>query len=169
MKTKIKDFENIYHQTYEKLRNHIIINTNSKNDVNDILQETYLELYKKINKKQVESKFILSYLMKIADYKIKKQQTKNSKKLKIFNSLKEKITIFQKETQELNTSIFVKEILNDLNKEPLVFKIFHLYFYEEYTIKEIAKKINISESNVKNLLYRNIKKLKEKYKEDLDE
>ena len=45
-------------------------------------------------------------------------------------------------------------------KKVIISKIFYLYYYEDYEIKEIAKVLNISESNVKNNLYRTLKELK---------
>ena len=48
-------------------------------------------------------------------------------------------------------------------RKPIVTKIFFLYYGLELTIKEIAKELSINESNVKNILYRTLKELKETF------
>ena len=44
MSTQIqeKDFENIYQNTYNKLLKYIVIKCNNIDDINDILQDTYV-------------------------------------------------------------------------------------------------------------------------------
>ena len=44
-------------------------------------------------------------------------------------------------------------------QDVIISKIFYLYYYMDYNIKEIAKVLSISESNVKNYLYRTLKKI----------
>ena len=39
-------------------------------------------------------------------------------------------------------------------------KIIYLYYYEDFTIKEIANSLNLTESNVKNYIYRTLKELR---------
>ena len=43
-------------------------------------------------------------------------------------------------------------------------KVFYLYYCTEIKISQIAKELNMSESNVKNILYRTIKDIKENVK-----
>ena len=43
-------------------------------------------------------------------------------------------------------------------------KVFYLYYCTEIKISQIAKELNVSESNVKNNLYRTIKDIKENVK-----
>ena len=66
-----------------------------------------------------------------------------------------------------------KSIINKLNaekvwqyvkqKDILTIKIFYLYFYEDMKLKEIAVQLKIKESNVKNILYRAINKIKNEF------
>jgi len=65
-------FNKIYDNTYSSLLNYIIIKCHNVNDANDILQETYLELWKILNKKELSDINIKSYLIGIAINKIKK-------------------------------------------------------------------------------------------------
>ena len=39
-------------------------------------------------------------------------------------------------------------------------KIMYLYYYEDFTIKQIADTLNLTESNVKNYIYRTLKELR---------
>ena len=41
-----------------------------------------------------------------------------------------------------------------------VSKIMYLYYYEDFTIKQIADTLNLTESNVKNYIYRTLKELR---------
>lgn len=50
------------------------------------------------------------------------------------------------------------------SKNIKVIKVFYLYYCAELKISQIAEELNISESNVKNILYRNIKDIKENVK-----
>ena len=49
------------------------------------------------------------------------------------------------------------------NKSELTARIFYLYYVMEIPIKTIAEDMQITESNVKNYLYRTKKELKEKF------
>lgn len=53
---------------------------------------------------------------------------------------------------------FVWEFLK--KKNIVIFKIFYLYYYDDMSIKDISKELNMNESNVKNYLYRTLKELK---------
>ena len=61
---------------------------------------------------------------------------------------------------------FIWEFLK--KKKNIIFKVFYLYYYEELSIKNISKTLNISQSNVKHYLYRTINELKEVMKERND-
>lgn len=59
----------------------------------------------------------------------------------------------------------VMQVWNYLkNKSELTAKIFYLYYVIDVPIKEIAEELKLTESNVKNHLYRTQKDLKERFK-----
>ena len=68
--------------------------------------------------------------------------------------------------ENLIDKIVYKEIINNLDcinlteKEKISFK---MYYIEDYSIKEISKKLNTSESNIKYYLFSARKKVKERY------
>ena len=67
----LRKFEKIYNNTYNNVRKYIICKCYNLNDVDDIIQETYMELYKKLKEKKEISNY-QSYLITIAKNKINK-------------------------------------------------------------------------------------------------
>ena len=65
-------FNEIYDETHDYLLKYVIIKCHNINDVNDIIQETYLELWNILNKKELSDLNVKSYLIGIANNKIKK-------------------------------------------------------------------------------------------------
>ena len=64
-------FNEIYDETNDYLLKYVIIKCHNINDVNDIIQETYLELWNILNKKELSDLNVKSYLIGIANNKIK--------------------------------------------------------------------------------------------------
>ena len=169
---KKERFDSIYKNTYQNILKYIVCHSMNIGDVNDILQETYLELYQILDRKTVSKEKIGAFLIGIAKNKIKKHYG-------LFYKIKTYF-LFSKNEQELEWIETVKDDFDTLDfiihkeqskqvweyikkKKPLVTKIFFLYYGFELTIKEIAKELNINESNVKNILYRTLKELKETF------
>ena len=65
-------FDDIYDKTHLDLLKYVIIKCHNINDANDNIQETYLEFWNIINKKKLLNNNIKSYLIGIANNKIKK-------------------------------------------------------------------------------------------------
>ena len=69
----LKDFEEIYNQTYDKTLKYIICKCSNIEDVNDLLQDTYVELYKILKRKRyIVLENYSNYLIGIAKKKIQK-------------------------------------------------------------------------------------------------
>ena len=62
---------------------------------------------------------------------------------------------------------FIWTYLN--KKKGVIGKIFFFYYYEDYSLKEIAQTLDISEGNVKHYLYRTLKEIKEQLEEENNE
>ena len=74
----LKNFEQIYKETYDTTLKFVICKCNSFDDVDDIIQETYLELYKVLkNKKEILDK--QAYIITIAKNKLIKYSKSNEK------------------------------------------------------------------------------------------
>ncbi len=162
-----KDFEKIYRETYSKILKFAIIKCNNLNDVNDIIQDTYVELFNKLKKNStIELDNVDGFICGIANNVIKRHyfKKKKNKIVALFNQeLDDNIDIqddFNLE-QDVITKENVKEVWDFLKKKDLVTaKIFELYFALDMKISDIAKELNVQESNVKNRIYRTLKEIK---------
>ena len=128
----------------------------------------YLEVLKKLDNKNIQMN--KTYIIGIAKNKIKDYYRFNykSKILSLFSSIKD-----DKDNNLIDTianDINIEKIViknQDINfiwkylkkQKPIISKIFFLYYYMDYNIKEISLELNINESNVKNYLYRTLNKL----------
>jgi len=158
-----KTFENVYKTTYDDLLKYIIFKCNNLEDVNDILQDTYIELYKTMDKVEISDYKLYTY--GIAKNKLKKYYRLKDRIKNVF------LSGFDKEITETVSDNFNLEehVLKKITKEKIwdyletknnqISKIFYLYYAEDITIKEIAKELNLNESTVKNHLYRTLKEL----------
>ena len=87
----LKLFEKIYNETYNNTLKYIICRCSNLNDVDDIIQETYLEFYKVLKeKKEILDK--QAYIITIAKNKIIKYFRSNEKV--------KTISIFQENSNE---------------------------------------------------------------------
>ena len=161
----LNEFNEIYDKTYDIVVKYVVCKCNNIDDVNDIIQDIYIALYKQLSKNNnIEN--INQYVIGIAKNKINKYNGKSYKIKNLFtkaeiNNLKNNINIEKNIVDKDN----LEEIWKYLkNKDIIIFKIFYLYYVESLTIKEISKQLNINESNVKNYLYRTLKELKNIYK-----
>ena len=166
-------FNDIYDKTYLNLLKYVIVKCHNINDANDIIQETYLELWNIINKKELSDINIKSYLIGIANNKIKKHYTllqkiktisifeKNDKDIELIDLLEDKINIENFIIQKDNWFTIWQFIKSKKNQD--IPKVFYLYYRLELSIKEIAKELKVSESYIKNLIYRTLKELQIKF------
>ncbi len=163
-----KEFETIYQNTYSKTLRFIIVKCKDIDEVNDILQDTYIELLKIIKKKKVlEIENINSYIIGIANNIIKRYYHKKKKDniISYYSENKQENDIDMQDDFDLEQDIITKENVKEVwkyikNKDLTTTKIFYLYFAMGLKISEIAKELEITESNVKNKIYRTLKELK---------
>ena len=160
----IVKFNKIYNDTYQDIVKYVVCSCKKIDDVSDIVQNIYLEVLKKINKKEINK----NYLMGIAKHKIKDYYRFRYRKreISIDKENDDNITFYDKIPSDIDISNnFI--ISNDIDKvwkylkrkSILISKIFYLYYYMGYKIREIAVILNISEVNVKHYLYRTLSEL----------
>lgn len=174
----LNKFNKIYDETYSDILKYIVIKCHKICDANDILQETYFELWKKIQKLEIDDNKLKNYLIGIATNKIKKHYTLISKlkELSIFDKTTDDLEIIDNIKDEIDIEKYVidSEYFNNLwkyikeEKNQNIPKIFYMYYETNIPIAEIAKTLNVSESYVKNSIYRTLKKLNLKLKEEDD-
>lgn len=166
-------FNDIYDKTHLDLQKYVIIKCHNINDANDIIQETYFEFWNIMNKKDLSDSNIKSYLMGIANNKIKKHFTllqriktislfeKNEKDIEIVESVKDKLNISDLIIKEDYWDRIWNYIKNKKNQD--IPKVFYLYYKLEMPIKEISNYLKVNESYIKNLLYRTLHELQNKF------
>lgn len=169
-------FDNIYDKTHLNIERYVASKFNNYHDVEDILQEVYLEFYKTLCRHG--SNYISepeSFLITIAKKKlIRRYALKN--KLKCFiplikvNSQDEEYTVsdfsdiegayndIDEELIKQETVDMVWEIINSMGEETV--EIFRLRFLDELHVNEIAEKINLPVYTVKNRLYRTLDEIR---------
>lgn len=172
----LKKFNDIYDETYENVLKFIVCKCSNIDDVNDIIQETYIDVYKKILKNDSIDN-IKPYVIGIAKNKIKKHYNLlyKFKTISIFNDKQNDFQVLDQIPNDINIERIVldKEAIEEIwkylrNKKIDIQKIFYLYYNLELTIKEIAQELDLSESYVKNGLYRTLKELQGVLGKDCD-
>lgn len=166
-------FEFLYNNTYKSILKYTICHCRNLDDVNDIIQDTYTELYQAIvNKKYINLENSESYIIGIAKNKIKSHYS-SSKVIYHIESENENLDQYRDNEIDIEQDIITKDnvlkVWNYLkSKNELTAKIFYLYYVIDIPIKEIAEELELTESNVKNHLYRTQKELKDKFKKGDD-
>jgi len=167
--SNLKIFNSIYEKTYSDVLKYIIIKCHNVNDANDIIQEVYLEFWKILSKRHIDESNIKSYLIGIAINKVKKHYTliQKIKTISIFDKNEKDIELIDNISDSINIEdIIVKNddwnhiwnfIKNKKNQN--IPKIFYLYYVLDLPIKAISKELKVSESYVKNIIYRTLKEL----------
>lgn len=148
-------FDVVYNESYKDISRYVVLNANNISDVKDILQNIYLEVYKNIDK--VSDK---NYVFGIAKNVLKKYyRFKFLRKddTEITDNIKSNINLEKTVMDKFNTELVWKYLKKKNNN---IAKIIYLYYYEDFTIKEIANSLNLTESNVKNYIYRTLKELR---------
>ena len=148
--------DDIYNETYDDILKYVVIHAKSLDDVNDLIQNIYFSLFKKIKAKHnIEN--INAYLFGIAKNEINKYyRFKYKINLVSIFSKKENIELIDTLKSDID---YVWKYL--LKKKEIIQKVFFLYYYLGLSIKEIASELNITESNVKHYIYRTLSELKE--------
>ena len=159
-------FKEIYQTTYNNTLKFVIVRCNNIESVNDIIQDTYLELLKIIKKKKVvEVDNINNYVLGITNNIIKRHYHKKNKEniISYYQESEKEFEIIDSFNleEEIITKENVSEVWEYVRKKDLITsKIFYLYFALGLKISDIAKELEIGESNVKNKIYRTLKELK---------
>ncbi|MCI8335589.1 MAG: sigma-70 family RNA polymerase sigma factor [Peptococcaceae bacterium] len=127
-------------------------------DANDIVQETFLQYYT-IDKEFETEQHIKAWLIRVAINKAKNINLSFWKRKRV--SMEDYINTLAFETPE-DGPLF-EEVMGLPEKYRI---IIHLFYYEDYSIREIANILKISEANVKVRLTRGRTLLKKTLKEE---
>lgn len=167
--TKEEILQEVYNDTYDEILRFIVSKCNNIEDVQDIVQNVYFKFYKALSSKEIKD--YTKYLYGIAKNEIFKTYG-------ILGTLKNNIPLFSLGSTDVefnkdealminenfDSALICNEIYNYLERgNPLTFKIFVLHFKCDMKIKDISTSLKVSESTVKNRLYRTIKELKKNF------
>lgn len=166
-------FIEIYDRTYNNLCKYVVLKCGNAVDVPDIVQNTYMFFYKTLKKKHNIDK-PTEYLFKIAKNEINKFYATREKRLREISVFSDSAEDGQATVTDLETllstelaadiNIELSDIWNYIEKQDaLTIKIFVLYFRFDEKIIDISKELKISESSVKNRLYRTIKRIQKEF------
>lgn len=157
----LKIFDELYQTTYNDVLKYVVLSCSNIADAEDIMQNIYIAVLKNIKKNRQQDK---AYIIGIS-----KNKVKNYYRFKYRNKL---INYFEREEMEalavddtLEESVLIKSNIDSIweflkNKKSEIPKIFYLYYYMGYTIKEISNELNLKESTIKNNIYRTLNELK---------
>jgi len=173
----VSRFDEIYSSTYKAVLAYITVKCRATADINDIFQNTYMELF------QVLCKHGVSYVTDEKGLVFRIAKRKLARHYSLFNRMRNIIPLksesedgYETELSDIDLcelsieDIAVNQVILDSAKEFIqqkpedVKKVFYLFYEVGQTIPEIAELMQISQSNVKNKLYRTIKELREIYK-----
>lgn len=155
--------DDYYSYIYIVVKNGISINI-SQEDMEEIISDTFVAFWK--NSKYLRKDLLVKpYLKGIAKNLIKNKYRNNNINVSIENYENTLVGDFDiddiLESNEKNELII--DTLKTLNKNE--YSIFMMYYYEGKSLKEIAKELNLSVSNVKTILHRIRKKIKRNLEE----
>ncbi len=163
-----KYFDQIYNETYDKTLAYILTKCGRKDVVEDILQEVYLELLKVLEQKKVHYiKSPEAFVLQLAKSKVYRYYSEQEQQ-KVCDYVEEPEESATFDTNRNATwedvlidQLTAKEVMEYLaEKDELTKEIFYQHFFEDKTIKEIAKVQGVKEFTVKNRLYRTLKELR---------
>lgn len=172
---KLNNFEDIYNKTYKRILRYVICKCNNLDDVNELVQDVYIEFYHILEKKPfIKIEDETSYIIGISKNILKKYYRGKYKE-------KANIIYFSKDIEENEPEIadnvnLEENIINEENvrkiwdylneKNALIAKIFYLYYVSDLSINEISSELEINESTTKNYIYRTLKELKKFFGEE---
>lgn len=163
-----KYFDQIYNETYDKTIAYILTKCGRKDVVEDILQEVYLELLKVLEQKKVHYiKSPEAFVLQLAKSKVYRYYSEREQQMVgAYVEELEESAMFDANRNAAWEDVLIdqltaKEVMEYLTEQDeLTKEIFYQHFFENKTIKEIAKVQGVKEFTVKNRLYRTLKELK---------
>ena len=154
MRLPVQDLMNMYKNNVYAAAFSICKNAS---DAEDVVQDTFLQYYS-THKSFDSEQHIRAWLLRVAINKAKNIQSSFWRRNSM--PLEDYIETLSFETPE------TEELFEEVMKLPEKYRVVvHLFYYEDYSIKEIARILKTTESNVKVRLSRGRAMLKEALKE----
>lgn len=154
-------FQKTYSENYEKIKKYLMRKVDNHYIAEDLTSTSFEKALKNIKSFQWQGVSLSAWIYKIANNTLIDYYRKNSNKptLEINeNLITDKSKDIEESVTDYDSASRIKDLLAKLDDREK--EIVSLKFYEGYTNKEIAKKLNLSETNISTILYRAIEKLR---------
>lgn len=172
MKKQSKTFETIYYSTYDQIVSYVLTKCGKINEVEDILQEIYMELFDVlVEKGEGYIRCPEAFVRQLAKSKVYRYYCEKERQ-KVCGYVEAMEAAWVEETavtvgtsnvaweDALIDRLTAKEVMEYIaERDDLTEEIFYQHFFKDRTLKEIAGSIGVKESTVKNRLYRTLKEL----------
>lgn len=134
---------------------------NQHEEAQDVLQESFVKMFKQIHSYREESSFGAWFKRIVVNNSLNHVKKRNRENLKL-EMLKDETDQNVIDEEEVVPETTIVEIQNAMELLPEGYRIvFTLYLFEAYSHKEIAEELGITESTSKSQLNRAKKKMKE--------
>lgn len=151
-------FRGVYEETYHELLRYVVIKTRSAGDVEDILQNAYLKLYRRIQKRgYADIENANAFMMRVVQkelstyYRFRLRKAEREQSMPAFEMAGASPDV---EDQAINGET-LRHIWRVIEGAPaLSYKSFVLHYYFGMSVPEIARSLGLSEPNVTSRLYR---------------
>ena len=167
-----KYFEEIYEKTKRSVTLFLISRCKSFDDVNDVLQEVYMEYFRILQKKGMdyvrdEESFLISLCKKkLSSYYSFLYRIANRTSIDISAESELNEQCVYEDESSVEDDFYREEMLHDvkeiLKRQPdCVQKIFYLYYSMELSVTEISGLLHMKPQTVKNRLFRTRKLIRD--------
>ncbi len=174
---EVECFDQIYAQTREAVLTQITAKCGNPADIQDIFQDTYTEVFTIICRKGIDYiKQPEAFVRQVARQKIYRYYRLADRLKSLFlwpkaagaDEDEPDMTELAIDTFEIEDWLDQKDMSRKIEtflaeRPAEIQKIFYLFYSREMRIAEIAELMEISQSNVKNKLYRTIKEMRKQY------
>ena len=158
------NLETIIDDYYSYIKSIINNSTNiSEEDSEEIISDVFYIIWKNRDKIEKES-YLSRYIAQITKNIVYKKYNNSLREVKTNSFEDNALELFDKSSLEdlIEEREFNEIVLKNIEKmSKLDAEIFRKYYFEDKSIKQISKELNISKSNVKIKLHRTRKRVKE--------
>ncbi|MFT4521920.1 MAG: RNA polymerase sigma factor (sigma-70 family) [Bacteroidia bacterium] len=157
---------NMYKSYYAMVRNFILKNSGTEEEIDDVLQDSVIAVWRNVNKAEFTLTVKLStYLMAIVKNLWFKQLKKKNRFTVVDESVQEKITAEDSKTLEMDFHI-IRDMVKELDETCM--KLLSYFYFDGFDNTVIAEKLGFANTDtVKSKKYQCFKRLqtavKEKY------
>lgn len=173
-------FNRIYDETWDQLNIYVTVRARSIYDLHDLIQETYLELYRALSR-GVEPANPAAFVMHIAKQKLASYY---SDLAETPFSLESDDSDYIDPVDQHSLDRWVSDRIEDVTAEKLaadqimqslpaspwpIRQIFYLRFHHGLTLPEIARELDLTVNQTRNHYYRTLQDLRERYPELIED